>query len=65
MPASIAIGVMAHNEEANIARLLESILAQSALPRIARVVVVASGCTDRTVSIAEAFRAQDDRIEIV
>jgi poly-beta-1,6-N-acetyl-D-glucosamine synthase len=64
MPATIAIGVMAHNEEATIARLLESILAQTAGDRIARVVVVASGCTDRTVEIVESFRVRDPRIEL-
>ena len=65
MQPSIAIGIMAHNEEATIARLLESILAQTAGARIARIMVVASGCTDRTVAIAEDFRARDPRIELV
>jgi poly-beta-1,6-N-acetyl-D-glucosamine synthase len=65
MPPTIAIGVMAHNEEANIERLLESILAQTALDRIARVMVVASGCTDRTCEIVETFCRRDDRIKLV
>jgi cellulose synthase/poly-beta-1,6-N-acetylglucosamine synthase-like glycosyltransferase len=65
MPSTIAIGVMAHNEEANIARLLESILAQTALERIARVMVVASGCTDSTCTIVESFCRRDDRIQLV
>ena len=65
MPPTIAIGVMAHNEEANIARLLDSILAQTALDRIARVIVVASGCTDRTCEIVESYCRRDDRIELV
>ena len=56
---------MAHNEEATIGRLLESILAQTALDRIARVMVVASGCTDRTCEIAEAFCRRDPRIKLV
>jgi len=65
MAPTIAIGVMAHNEEANIARLLDSILEQSALDRIARVMVVASGCTDRTCEIVESFCRRDGRIELV
>jgi poly-beta-1,6-N-acetyl-D-glucosamine synthase len=65
MPASIAIGVMAYNEEANIARLLDSILSQSALDTIAKVIVVASGCTDRTCEIIEQYARRDGRIELV
>lgn len=65
MTPTVAIGVMAHNEEANIARLLDSILAQSALDRIARVMVVASGCTDKTCEIVEAYCRRDDRIKLV
>ena len=51
---SIAIGVMAHNEERNIGRLLERLCAME-LPnaRDVRIVVVASGCTDGTAGIAE------------
>lgn len=64
MSVSIAIGVMAHNEEANVARLLDSILAQTALDRIARVMVVASGCTDRTVEIVEGYCRRDERIKL-
>lgn len=56
---------MAHNEEANIARLLDSILAQTALPRISRVVVVASGCTDKTCEIVETYCRKDPRISLV
>lgn len=65
MPSSIAIGVMAHNEEANIGRLLDSVLAQSALDRIGAVVVVASGCTDRTCDIVAGYAAKDARIKLI
>jgi cellulose synthase/poly-beta-1,6-N-acetylglucosamine synthase-like glycosyltransferase len=65
MQSTVAIGVMAHNEEANIARLLDSILAQTALPRISRVVVVASGCTDKTCEIVETFCRKDPRISLM
>jgi biofilm PGA synthesis N-glycosyltransferase PgaC len=65
MAPTIAIGVMAHNEEANIARLLDSILGQTATDRITRVMVVASGCTDRTCEIVEAYCRKDARITLV
>src|SRR5260370_8328410 len=55
-----SIGIMAYNEEANIARTLESVLAQSG-PSISinEVIVVASGCTDRTVSIVSEMAQQE------
>jgi biofilm PGA synthesis N-glycosyltransferase PgaC len=65
MPPSVAVGVMAYNEEANIARLLDSIAGQSAGDRVARIVVVASGCTDRTCEIVETYRSRDERIALV
>src|SRR5207249_1924155 len=63
---SIAIGVMAHNEERNIGRLLERLCAME-LPeaREIRIVVVASGCTDGTVPIAERVAQTDTRISVV
>lgn len=54
-----SIGITAHNEEANIAKILEAMLNQR-LHRveISEIIVVASGCTDRTVDIIEEFVAQ-------
>ncbi len=61
----LSIGVLAWNEERNIARTLESLFQQSLFERlsqrglIAQVFCVANGCTDRTVQIAaEVFEAQ-------
>src|SRR5713101_7746587 len=60
-----SIGIMAYNEEANIARTLESVLAQSGLSiSINEVIVVASGCTDRTVSIVIEMAQQEARIRL-
>lgn len=56
---------MAYNEERNIARLLESVLHQSASDRIAKIVVVASGCTDRTCEIVAEYAARDPRISLI
>lgn len=50
------IGVMAYNEEANIAVLLDMLLQQKvACCHIRGIVVVASGCTDRTVPIVQDY----------
>ncbi len=65
MPDSTAIGVMAYNEERNVGRLLDSVLGQTASARIAKIVVVASGCTDRTCEIVEGYRLRDPRITLI
>jgi cellulose synthase/poly-beta-1,6-N-acetylglucosamine synthase-like glycosyltransferase len=57
---------MAHNEAANIGRLLETLRNQrTATVNITEIVVVASGCTDETQSIAYAHASQDPRIRLV
>jgi biofilm PGA synthesis N-glycosyltransferase PgaC len=55
-----SVGIMAHNEEANIGRAIRAILEQQAPSlHIAEVIVVASGCTDRTVpTVAEIARGE-------
>ncbi len=60
-----SVGIMAYNEEANIARTLEAVLDQIG-PSISlhEVVVVASGCTDRTVSIVSKMALIEPRIRL-
>ena len=65
MSEPVALGIMAYNEERNIARLLESVLQQSVQDRIASIVVVASGCTDRTCEIVEQYARLDARISLI
>jgi glycosyltransferase involved in cell wall biosynthesis len=60
------IGIMAYNEEANIGRLLTALLAQKTrVAAIDEIVVVASGCTDRTEAIVEEFAARDGRVRLL
>jgi cellulose synthase/poly-beta-1,6-N-acetylglucosamine synthase-like glycosyltransferase len=63
--SQIAVGVMAYNEEGNIALLLESLLNQSIDDQITRIIVVASGCTDRTCEIVAEYCRRDSRVELV
>ncbi len=60
-----SVGIMAYNEEANIAHTLRAVFAQrcSAL-EIQEVIVVASGCTDRTVTIVESLARQEPRLRL-
>src|SRR6266516_5363278 len=56
---------MAYNEEANIARTLQSVLDQKG-PSVCinEVIVVASGCTDDTVSIVSEMTLKEPRIHL-
>lgn len=61
----IVVGIMAYNEAANIGRTLRSLQRQTIAPRIGRIIVVASGCTDATCSIVAEMAAADPRIVMV
>jgi cellulose synthase/poly-beta-1,6-N-acetylglucosamine synthase-like glycosyltransferase len=60
------MGIMAHNEEANIGRLLEAVVSQR-LKTVAltEIVVVASGCTDNTEAIVLDWAKRDSRIRLL
>jgi cellulose synthase/poly-beta-1,6-N-acetylglucosamine synthase-like glycosyltransferase len=63
---SCAVGIMAYNEEANIGRLLDRLQRQH-LDRVAitEIIVVASGCTDRTEAIVREAALADGRICLI
>src|SRR5512140_2965907 len=65
MTIRCSVGITAHNEEANIGKLLDAMIHQK-LDRvgITEIIVVASGCVDRTVPIIEEYGAQDARIKL-
>ncbi|MDH5481388.1 MAG: glycosyltransferase [Candidatus Bathyarchaeota archaeon] len=60
----IAVGICAYNEENNIGRVLHRVLEQD-LPENSKILVVCSGCTDRTPQIVEEFQKKDSRIELL
>ena len=63
---SCSIGLMAYNEEANIGKLLESLLNQKLSNcRIEEIYVVASGCEDDTEAIALSYCKLDNRIKVI
>ncbi len=60
-----SIGIMAYNEEANIARTLNAVLNQQGPSMsIEEIIVVASGCTDRTVSIVSEIALREPRVHL-
>ncbi len=60
------IGVMAYNEEANIGKLLQALTQQQITScHLQEIVVVASGCTDGTVEVANQWAEQDSRITVL
>jgi GGDEF domain-containing protein len=61
-----SVGVMAYNEEANIGPALDSILRQQpSAGRITELIVVASGCEDRTAAIVADIAASDRRVRLI
>jgi cellulose synthase/poly-beta-1,6-N-acetylglucosamine synthase-like glycosyltransferase len=61
-----AVGLMAYNEEANVATALRSVLAQRGPHvRLHSVTVVASGCTDATVPRARLAAGDDPRVRVL
>jgi GGDEF domain-containing protein len=61
-----SVGVMAYNEEANIAQALGSILRQELTgKRITEVIVVASGCEDQTVEIVAGIASREPRVRLI
>lgn len=60
------MGVTAYNEEANIGKLLDALLAQHLKHvEISEIIVVASGCTDNTVPIVESYAAKYPQIRLL
>ncbi len=66
MTIRCSVGITAHNEEANIGKLLEALLGQELeQAEITEIIVVASGCTDRTIEIIQSYCARDPRIRVL
>ncbi len=60
-----SIGIMAYNEEANIARTINAVLKQEGPSiRVEEVIVVASGCTDRTVPTVAEIALKEPRVRL-
>jgi biofilm PGA synthesis N-glycosyltransferase PgaC len=66
MTLACSMGIMAHNEAANIGQLLEVAVSQrTSAVELSEIIVVASGCTDATERIVQQWAARDPRIVLV
>ncbi len=66
MGINCSLGITAYNEEANIGRLLEAALRQeTGYCRLQEIFVVASGCTDRTVEIAQSYARRYPQVRVL
>lgn len=60
-----SVGITAYNEEANIGQLLQTMIDQRLYEvEITEIIVVASGCTDRTEEIVREYMETDPRIQL-
>jgi biofilm PGA synthesis N-glycosyltransferase PgaC len=60
-----SVGITAYNEEANIGRLLQAVIDQRLYEvEITEIIVVASGCTDRTEEIVRSYMEKESRIQL-
>jgi poly-beta-1,6-N-acetyl-D-glucosamine synthase len=61
-----SVGIMAYNEEANIANAIDAIVnRQLKFGTITDLTVVASGCTDRTPEIVAEIGREDPRVRLI
>jgi cellulose synthase/poly-beta-1,6-N-acetylglucosamine synthase-like glycosyltransferase len=61
-----SVGVMAYNEEANIANTLQAILSQRTTNcYIDEIFVIASGCTDNTEAIVQEISKQHPKVKLI
>lgn len=65
-PICCSVGITAHNEEENIDQLLHAVRNQRLHQvKITEIIVVASGCTDRTEDIVRQHIAEDGRMQLL
>lgn len=63
---TVSIGIAVYNEEKNIAHILDAIVHQEIKSfELRQIIVIASGCTDRTEEIVREFSAKDSRIKLL
>lgn len=63
---TLTIGIPAHNEEANIGMLIQSIIEQSSLTyKLEKIIVICDGCTDNTGNVVKKMSKKYPLIELL
>lgn len=62
---NFSVGICAYNEEQNVGKLLENILTHRTKHHLDEIVVVASGCTDKTNEIVDKWARRDKRVKLI
>lgn len=62
---NVTIGIPANNEERNIGKLLEILCKEKFSFDLSKIIVVASGCTDRTEDIVKRFVKRNNKIKLI
>ncbi len=65
MALSVTIGIPANNEEKTIGKLLERLCKEKFSFNLNKIIVVSSGCTDRTEDIVKRFVKKNDKIKLI
>lgn len=61
----VSVGICCYNEERNIALLLNNLLKEQSLTNNSEIIVVCSGCTDKTPELVEGFSKIDRRVKVI
>ncbi len=61
----VTVVIAAYNEERNVGRCLQSLLASVSEPRIQRIIIADDGSTDGTIAVAKAFAAANPLFDVV
>jgi len=64
LSCTVTVGICAYNEERNVEKLLGNILCEQELSAKSEVLVVCSGCTDKTVEIVQKYSDSDHRVKL-
>jgi glycosyltransferase involved in cell wall biosynthesis len=65
MKAKVSVGIPVYNEEKNIDKMLKFFYKKKFLFDLIEMIIVCSGCTDRSVDIVRKWSSKDDRIKLI
>jgi cellulose synthase/poly-beta-1,6-N-acetylglucosamine synthase-like glycosyltransferase len=61
----VIVGICAYDEEGNIEHLLQNLVSEQHLRERYKILIICSGCTDRTPKMVQKFQEKDAHIELL